>query len=48
MEKDFFEEIEQSLTENKVDFSDFDELEEMVTPFCDGGGCSCTGGANCK
>lgn len=48
MKKNILHEIEEYLAESKVDFTDFDELEEMVTPFCDGGGCSCTGGAGCK
>lgn len=48
MKNDLLKELEETLAMEKVDFSDFNELEELVTPFCDGGGCSCTGGLNCN
>ena len=47
MKKEMFEEIEKNLENSKIDFEDLNDLEEIVTPFCDGGGCDCTGGANC-
>jgi len=48
MKNDLLKELEETLAMEKVDFSDFNELEELVMPFCDGVGCSCTGGLNCN